>query len=89
MQSVTNSQETGVSLNSLQLQFLKTKGFSQDKTVVDCDPDKQTITFSDGRVRTATEIWSRAMGYFRPVEFWNTGKQAEHRERVYFKDTVQ
>ena len=36
--------------------------------------------------RTRCEIWSRVMGYFRPVQFWNTGKQQEHRDRKYFKE---
>ncbi|MFI2813166.1 MULTISPECIES: anaerobic ribonucleoside-triphosphate reductase [Microbulbifer] len=34
--------------------------------------------------RTPCEIWSRVMGYHRPVSFWNPGKQSEHRERQYF-----
>lgn len=27
------------------------------------------------------EIYSRVVGYFRPVQLWNTGKQQEFRER--------
>lgn len=27
------------------------------------------------------EIWSRAVGYFRPVQQWNPGKQSEFWER--------
>ena len=27
------------------------------------------------------EVWSRVMGYFRPVDQWNKGKKQEHRER--------
>ncbi|MDP3899608.1 MAG: ribonucleoside triphosphate reductase [bacterium] len=30
---------------------------------------------------TKTEVWSRVMGYFRPVDQWNKGKQSEYRER--------
>ncbi len=36
--------------------------------------------------RTVTEVWTRVMGYFRPTNFFNIGKQAEHRERVYFDE---
>lgn len=36
--------------------------------------------------RTRCEIWSRVMGYHRPVSEWNKGKQQEHRERHYFKE---
>ena len=36
--------------------------------------------------RTRTEIWSRVMGYHRPVCAWNPGKQAEHAERRCFRE---
>lgn len=36
--------------------------------------------------RTRCEIWTRVMGYHRPVSMWNPGKQSEHAERVYFRD---
>lgn len=36
--------------------------------------------------RTRCEVWSRCMGYHRPVTFWNAGKQQEHRDRKYFKE---
>ena len=68
-------------------QFLKSKGFAQDKSIVDCDPMQQTVTFNDGRVRTATDIYSRCMGYHRPVEYWNAGKQQEHRDRKLFRES--
>lgn len=31
-----------------------------------------------------TEMWTRVMGYFRPVESFNTGKKGEFHERTYF-----
>jgi hypothetical protein len=34
--------------------------------------------------RTKCEIWTRVMGYHRPVEFWNIGKQQEFKDRCYF-----
>ena len=34
--------------------------------------------------RTRCEIWTRVMGYHRPVSAWNPGKQAEHAERRYY-----
>lgn len=34
--------------------------------------------------RQECEIWSRVMGYFRPVSSWNPGKQSEHQDRKYF-----
>ena len=37
--------------------------------------------------RTPCEIWSRVMGYHGPIDSWNVGKKAEHRDRVYFVDS--
>lgn len=31
-----------------------------------------------------TEIWSRVVGYYRPVSHWNMGKQSEFSERVEY-----
>lgn len=36
--------------------------------------------------RTRCEIWSRVMGYHRPVSSWNPGKQQEHADRVQFRE---
>ncbi len=34
--------------------------------------------------RTRCEVWTRVMGYHRPVSSWNAGKQGEHADRRYF-----
>jgi anaerobic ribonucleoside-triphosphate reductase len=34
--------------------------------------------------RTRCEVWTRVMGYHRPVSQWNKGKQSEHSERKPF-----
>lgn len=34
--------------------------------------------------RQRCEVWTRVMGYHRPVSEFNPGKQAEHRERQHF-----
>ena len=36
--------------------------------------------------RTRCEVWTRVMGYHRPVSHFNAGKQAEHQERTYFQE---
>ena len=36
--------------------------------------------------RTLCEVWTRVMGYFRPVSGYNKGKQSEFKERKYFKE---
>lgn len=34
--------------------------------------------------RTRCEVWTRVMGYHRPVSQFNVGKQTEHRHRKHF-----
>jgi hypothetical protein len=34
--------------------------------------------------RTRCEVWTRVMGYHRPVSAFNAGKRSEHEERRYF-----
>lgn len=34
--------------------------------------------------RQPCEVWTRVMGYYRPVLFYNTGKKGEFHERVEF-----
>jgi anaerobic ribonucleoside-triphosphate reductase len=36
--------------------------------------------------RTLCEVWTRVMGYFRPVSGYNKGKQSEFKERKYFNE---
>ena len=36
--------------------------------------------------RTRCEIWTRVMGYHRPVSSFNPGKQAEHEQRKYYQE---
>ena len=34
--------------------------------------------------RQPCEVWTRVMGYYRPIEMYNTGKKGEFHERVEF-----
>lgn len=34
--------------------------------------------------RQRCEIWTRVMGYHRPITSFNQGKKSEHKERVFF-----
>lgn len=43
------------------------------------------ITLNDNE-RQRCEVWTRVMGYHRPVSSFNIGKQSEHHERVFFKE---
>lgn len=43
------------------------------------------ITLNDTE-RQQCEIWTRVMGYFRPVSEFNIGKKSEYAERVCFSE---
>ncbi|MCU7930524.1 MAG: anaerobic ribonucleoside-triphosphate reductase [Candidatus Thiodiazotropha sp. (ex Codakia rugifera)] len=36
--------------------------------------------------RTRCEVWTRVMGYHRPISAFNPGKQSEQAERCYYKE---
>ena len=38
--------------------------------------------------RQPCEVWTRVMGYHRPVSSFNTGKQGEHLERRFFAESI-
>ena len=46
-----------------------------------------TIRLDDAE-RQPCEVWTRVMGYHRPVESLNIGKKAEHRQRRFFRETA-
>ena len=39
--------------------------------------------------RTKCVVYTRVMGYHRPVESFNVGKKGEHKERVKFKERIK
>ncbi len=38
--------------------------------------------------RTRCEVWTRVMGYHRPVNHFNNGKKSEHFSRNHFQETI-
>ncbi|WP_353236165.1 anaerobic ribonucleoside-triphosphate reductase [Diaphorobacter ruginosibacter] len=44
------------------------------------------ITLRDDE-RQRCEVWTRVMGYHRPVASFNTGKQGEFAERLHFSES--
>jgi hypothetical protein len=42
----------------------------------------------DDTERTQGEIWNRFMGYLRPITYFKPGKQQEHKDRKYYKESV-
>lgn len=45
--------------------------------------DQHTIELKDEE-RTRCEVWTRVMGYHRPLTSFNPGKQSEHDQRKFF-----
>ena len=46
---------------------------------------KHSIILQDEE-RQECEVWTRVMGYYRPVSEFNIGKKSEHNERLFFKE---
>jgi len=46
---------------------------------------KEQIVLKDEE-RTRCEVWTRVMGYHRPVSGFNVGKKGEFYERKYFAE---
>ncbi len=49
-----------------------------------CDDEARAEGRYDEAVRQACEVWTRVMGYHRPVSAYNPGKKSEHEERTHF-----
>jgi len=47
---------------------------------------QQTQKQEENGGRTRCEVWTRVMGYHRPVSNFNTGKKAEHYSRKHFTE---
>lgn len=43
------------------------------------------ITLDDSE-RQPCEVWTRVMGYHRPVASFNIGKRGEHYQRCFFRE---
>jgi len=39
-------------------------------------------------IETVCEVWTRVMGYHRPVQSFNIGKKGEHAERLHFREVA-
>ncbi len=48
-------------------------------------PVAAPVTLRDDE-RQRCEVWTRVMGYHRPVASFNVGKKGEHRERRFFRE---
>jgi hypothetical protein len=54
-------------------------------TITEAYQRVEPVTLSDDE-RQRCEVWTRVMGYHRPVASFNIGKKGEHRERVFFRE---
>jgi hypothetical protein len=48
----------------------------------------QTVIELRDEERTRCEVWTRVMGYHRPISAFNPGKQSEQAERRYFTEAL-
>ena len=49
------------------------------------DVQRPADTLTDDE-RQRCEVWTRVMGYHRPVASFNIGKKGEHVERCFFRE---
>lgn len=79
-------------MDTAQQSWLHSLGLHKNPSITDCDVTAQTITFEcdDGSrvTRTRCEVYTRVMGYHRPVSNFNPGKQAEFAERLHFTESA-
>ena len=54
----------------------------RDKTF-EIEAEKYLLENNDKRSKCL--VYTRVMGYHRPVESFNIGKKGEHKQRTYFK----
>jgi hypothetical protein len=52
---------------------------------IDVERAVEPLTLSDDE-RQPCEVWTRVMGYHRPVASFNIGKKGEHAERCFFRE---
>ncbi|MGP1449948.1 MAG: anaerobic ribonucleoside-triphosphate reductase [Wolinella sp.] len=50
-------------------------------------PAKNSVVLHEEK-RTKCMVYTRVMGYHRPVESFNVGKKGEHKERRFFVESA-
>lgn len=68
--------------------LLKEKMLSDEEIdgIESYDETSGKVILKDGKIRRLTSIFTRCMGYFRPVENYNIGKKQEFKDRKWFKE---
>jgi len=57
----------------------------QEEDVVTTALNKNMVNGEKTEVRVPCEVYSRVVGYLRPVQNWHEGKKQEFKERKTFK----
>lgn len=60
------------------------KAHKIDEKDVESVDNQLVVTFKDGSRQQICEVWSRVMGYYRPMSEYNVGKRQEHEDRLLF-----
>lgn len=50
--------------------------------------NEANLLIDQEHLRTKCLVYTRVMGYHRPVESFNIGKKGEHKQRLHFKESV-
>lgn len=76
-------------LTEAQRAVLKTHGIIDPGAhgIVAFDEPSGLLTFADGDVKRICDVYSRVMGYHRPVSAYNKGKRQEHMDRTFFQES--
>lgn len=53
---------------------------------VNCSVENEVEILLEDSERQRCEVWTRVMGYHRPVASFNRGKKSEHFERLHFQE---
>lgn len=58
----------------------------QNTLETQCLPETQNLLEKHQESRTKCLVYTRVMGYHRPVESFNIGKKGEHKQRQHFNE---
>lgn len=56
-----------------------------DRNLLEIELKDETASLRDDE-RQPCEVWTRVMGYHRPVASFNTGKKGEYAERRFYRE---
>jgi anaerobic ribonucleoside-triphosphate reductase len=60
---------------------------NSEAAIITAETTTEPVAALTDAERQPCEVWTRVMGYHRPVASFNTGKKGEFAEREYFTET--